>query len=562
MTNPARPMIAPAAPSTTAEVSRRGASWLERLAALMLVGAGLFIIGWLWVRVAGEGIPFDTDEADHANAALDLYTALRAGGAGAVYEAFTRQSFYPPLHSLIVVPAYLLAGPTVAASRLPQVILLGLAVLFIAGLVYRVARAPGLPRTAPVAGALAAAWLTFACPILLFNSALCMIEPLGVVLVTLLLWSIHRLEGDGARLRWALVAGALTGAIVLTKYSFGVVLLPAVATMFLLWWWRGRITTGQLLTCGFTAAGLLGLWVLICDRAALWFFIVGHPSRAELWSWKNFTFYPRIFLRDYTAHGAMGLAALGVLVLGLRCGGRRLVMSAALLMIVWALLVLNLSTTKASRHILFILPALWVPAGLGVAIVAGWGRERFGVLAWGGLAGFAVLCALTTAALRAPRFEQQLTRRYEGKPGFVALQNFIFERSEVCAPLLVDGSTDSFSLEMLRWRSGVECGRGYSASAVDPWPPTAAKRRYARLRARSSDSLTARPELLGQSLPELAASGHYRWFVLIETPEIRRRIRQRGRPGRSELALAHLPHESRAADGWRVTVFDLSGAGR
>ena len=46
---------------------------------LLFLGATIYLTYTLAARVNSETIPFDTDEADHAIAGLEVYTALKRG---------------------------------------------------------------------------------------------------------------------------------------------------------------------------------------------------------------------------------------------------------------------------------------------------------------------------------------------------------------------------------------------------------------------------------------------------------------------------------------------------
>ena len=109
---------------------------------LLLVGAAVVIVVTVAVgrRVLAERSPFDVDEAEHANAAVELTSALRSGEPEGIVKAVTRQSYYPPVHSFLVTTCYLLRGEELASSRLPSLAMYVLAVLLLGALTYRALR--------------------------------------------------------------------------------------------------------------------------------------------------------------------------------------------------------------------------------------------------------------------------------------------------------------------------------------------------------------------------------------------------------------------------------------
>ena len=129
--------------------------------------------------------------------------ALKQASFSAVWQALVRQSFYPPGHSLLVALAYLIAGPSLAASRLPSV-------LAFAGYAIMLARVTAAflktcPLTGsggrlnlPLSGALIAAVLAWASPLSIFNAERCMIEAWGLLLLTGLLFAVHPVAAASA----------------------------------------------------------------------------------------------------------------------------------------------------------------------------------------------------------------------------------------------------------------------------------------------------------------------------------------------------------------------------
>ena len=105
-------------------------------ASTLLLAVSLCIL--LIDTVNRSTIPFDTDEANHAVDGWEVYWAASNGSPQNLNEALTAQGFYPPLHSTAVALSYWLAGPSLASSRLPSVVIFALSLVLLAWLTYRI----------------------------------------------------------------------------------------------------------------------------------------------------------------------------------------------------------------------------------------------------------------------------------------------------------------------------------------------------------------------------------------------------------------------------------------
>lgn len=138
-------------------------------------------------------LPFDWDEAMHANGGLILALDLRAGDWLAFLRDSYTQAYYPPAFSWLLVPMFLTFGLSPVAARATSLICLGLAVIVI----YLMGLALD-KRRGWIAGLIGALLTLLSLP-LLTNAALVMLE-MPALLASLLALLIHmKALEDGPR---------------------------------------------------------------------------------------------------------------------------------------------------------------------------------------------------------------------------------------------------------------------------------------------------------------------------------------------------------------------------
>lgn len=271
---PARPL----APSPPAARSR-AARWL-----LALSWVAIALTGWRLASLCARSTSvLDADEAVHAVEALRLYDSLQHEGAG---DFLTKLYFperwqapvqdhlrwYPPVHSLLVLPSLALLGRSDFAVRVPSVVLLCLSALLFHALARRLA-----PRAPDWAGLLAVA-LLLSSPNVLTFSVQCLIEPASLAALALaLLLYLRSLEREHPLGR-ASLAGAGLALAFLTKYDHGALLGLALGLVELV---RARARPAALLrpvALVFAIPALAGgLWLAHPDKLAAFFDAAAHP---------------------------------------------------------------------------------------------------------------------------------------------------------------------------------------------------------------------------------------------------------------------------------------------
>lgn len=196
--------------------------WWPALAAIAWIAEGL--------RVAAArrpGLPL-WDEAAQGFDGVRVADALRRLDLLALLRALNDQVVWPPVHSLLSAPAFLVAGPVFAAAPLVSLALYAAAALAVAACAARM-----LPRRAAWGGLLALA-LLLAAPYYRAFGVLGMLEMPGAFLLALTL-ALHlaatRPDPPPRTLAWA---GVTTTLLMLHKYNYGLLWLAPLA---LHEWW-------------------------------------------------------------------------------------------------------------------------------------------------------------------------------------------------------------------------------------------------------------------------------------------------------------------------------------
>ncbi len=360
---PARPADAP-----FVQHGRSRALGDAAVGAIVVLAAAL--VGWvIYVRLVLLHRPPGWDEAAHALHALRIAHDVRTLDAlGFVLDSY-RQVYWPPLHSWMAGAAFLVAGPSMDAARAVSV----LAFVLLAPTLYLTGRLSE-PRHPALAGGVAAA-LALSAPGLIVYAAQSMLELPGLLMmsVTTLIYCWLERHPEGPARRHALL-GVAVMATYLTKSNYGILLILALALTKLI---DARFRIARLFTRANLMAALpvlviSALWFAYPPKiAATWNAMVNQPWGGEAARGvAGLLFYPRAL--SELAGGRVMFALLWVaLVLAWRAPrtpGVRLLLVLALLQFAIA----ELHHTKLTRHIMPMLPAMYVLAGVAVADL----RER------------------------------------------------------------------------------------------------------------------------------------------------------------------------------------------
>ncbi len=244
--NPAAPAVrAPAAAAARARLERRRLVLLLASALVVRIVFTVFLFGPIQ---HATGLSPSSDGYEH------VATTIVAGHGYRFNADLGETMFLPPVYPLLLAAIFLVAGPSILATRIVQSLIDTGSCL----LVYRLTRRSFGPRAALLAGSLYAVY-----PGMLVACSRYLTEPLFVFLSLVFVSLLSEFIARG-RWRWALLAGAALAAAVLCKSVAGA--LPVFVLVFALVVpvWRGvrrRMIAGLGLSmvCVMLAAGA---WVL------------------------------------------------------------------------------------------------------------------------------------------------------------------------------------------------------------------------------------------------------------------------------------------------------------
>jgi len=509
------------------------------------------LVIWLIFRINIEPTTFDTDEADHANAGIELFSAMLTGNIRIIYDAIVRQSFYPPLHSFFISISYLILGPTIQSSRFPSIIVFAAYVLVIAFLTQQFLRKKVLPI---YAGSGIAMLLAFTSPITIKNSVICMLEPTGLLTTSVSLFAVHKYGGRKDIKAMFLIAFSII-LVFLSKYSFGIIVLPAILSSL---FFEYNPDSGVRLNykkpfevCFFTVL-LFCIWLFLTDYLSVWHFFVGHPSYAPILSAENLLYDVRSWLNVYCVNKLISLFVLGFAVISVYFFISEPLIRACLFLVFWALFILGLSTTNEERHFLVAAPGLWILAGVGYAKLHSLLVDRKIILNYTQL----FFCGAFLAGIynHTASLEDDIDKGFEGEDTYYDLQRFIVDNISKDSPILVNGNTDNFSIESIRWMVASIFRVPYTHVKVDSYPFREDKNKTARKRKRNLE----RPwEVLGfpkKPLINVLETGYYKYAVQIKNLNPKKKQRFRKEAKEFEEILAGLQITTKVAVDIKVDI--------
>jgi 4-amino-4-deoxy-L-arabinose transferase-like glycosyltransferase len=330
-------------------------------AGLALLFAALCALVVVWV--SRDRTPPAWDHANHLGHALSCHRELAAHGLGALGTILDETAFYPPLAPCAAGVLYFVFPITPLVAQSVMLLALGLGLLA----VFRLASWLWEPRTA-----LLAAFLYGTAPFVVFSLTNFQLDlPLAAAVA----WAIYGLARTEAFSRpgWTLGFGVLCGLGLLTKPTFPVYVLPAVAAEA---WVAVRAPDRR------RRLGGIGLAFLVVIAVSLpWYGprLMGMPAQffnrsfkqaaeqgsAPTFSTGGLLFYPSVFPTE------IGFLAAAIFLLGLwtlrrDLRARRLLWAAAAVPLVMILF----SRNKNLRYALPLVPAAVVVAAGGLRALA------------------------------------------------------------------------------------------------------------------------------------------------------------------------------------------------
>lgn len=546
--------------TATGERKAFGTTLLLRLLVCAIVlgilAASITLTTTLRSEVNGLAIPFDTDEADHANPGLDLYHAIQRGEAAGVVEAISRQAFYPPLNSIFVAASYAKTGPGLATSRLPSTWFHLLAVVGVFAVCWMLLSRV-YPRESwwiPVLGSCLAAALLLTCPALLGGASLAMLEPLAILTVVLTLlvvaWQEQVRSSSGA-----ILTGVTLLLVWFAKYNFAAMVVPAVAGAL----WLGRYPPRlPRITFGILAAGLF-MWMIIADPYVIWRFFVGHGSDTRFLTAENFFFYPGALVSDFALSPQIALLSYALALVGAVRYRSSDTVRVAVLVTLITLLIYFISPVNEARYISPAVVCLFLMAGLGFAALIE-SLNRWLLPAMLPLCLLIFLAFFTlgikTVELNA-RLPGMVQDYLEGHPDLYRLQDFIADNVDSRAPLLACGLHDQFSREAVIWKLMAESDdhAAYTDIRVDPYPYTDFLLNRLRDRKRNVPAPWLDSSFPKEPVGEIIKQGYYGYAVTIV--DTRWSSAQLNFVDQCHEALLPYPVSSLELGYWTASVFRL-----
>lgn len=361
--------------------------------ALTAVLAASLVTGWLvFVRLVLPGRQPEWDEAAHALQGALIAHDLRALDLMSLLFDSYRQVWWPPMHSWLVSGAFLIAGPSMETARAVSV----LAFVLLAPTLFLVARTVE-PRHGVLAGSVSAA-LALTSPGLIALAAENMLELPGLLalsLTTLVYCTLERYPD--ARPRTHMLLGVCTTLTYLLKSNYGILLIISIVlTKLIVVGFRARrLLTKQNLYAVLPLAVFGAIWFAYLPKVvSTWYALINEASGEEARGLLGLLFYPRAIVH-LSGSWWMSLLLWGGLIMAWRA--RRQPGIGFLAVLALAQFVIGeFHHTKADRHMLPMLPAMFVLAGVTTTKLWSWlrpgGRGRR-VAAIGLLASVAVLHA-------------------------------------------------------------------------------------------------------------------------------------------------------------------------
>ncbi|MDY6937193.1 MAG: hypothetical protein SWY16_05950 [Cyanobacteriota bacterium] len=532
-----------------------------KFTSMAIATAGFVLLVFLLYTVATTTIPFDNDEANHAVDGWQVYWALVHLNPSDLYRAIVNQSFYPPVHSIFVAISYLLAGPGIAASRMPSVVIAAVTVLGMAGLVWQISRSRSVDPWLCVSGATLSATLAIFNLNFILSSTLCMLEMTGAMLGVLLVAIAYRIDRVGKRRSaWVAASAIVATTIFLTKYSFGLFFGCGLVAAFFGANFPGTLVRRQKLqfdrpirrdiaiVLGIYAI-VIGVWVFVTHRPTMWLFFSGHPSYAPFWSLENLLFYPKAWLMDYSSHAIVGVFALILAIVGATSYSKQLEVRVVTWSVVAAIGILTVSTTNSPRHLFVVVPTIWMLAGLGLTEVLRLLRYRGGERAI--VRAIALLWGLLTIGAIEPAIglHGELMANFEGLPVYTQMQDFGLENVDLDRPgLMLGWTSDQYRLLALRWRAAVLSGKSLDDLDFDYFPFDKRERSLHRTHRKPQMPSVDR-DFPQEPLRAVLDRGYYAWAIVtrpLDEP-----------PDDSLLVLQGYPHVIQVFEGWETIVYQL-----
>jgi hypothetical protein len=435
--------------------------------ALWLPVAGAAVVAVVVAANVSGTIPFDSDEANHANLALRQYQDLADGRLADFVRHSYRTGQFPFLHGWSVLPWFALLGATAYAARVAQCAWF---VLGAAATGWAAWRASDGDRRATFV----AATLFGASPLLATYAGVCMLETPGAAATAVALAVFaSACRAEGRRARWLHAATGLAAlATWFVKLNYGLWIIPALAAGHVVRVVRApqrREVLRDALAFAAVIVVVLGVWYSRADQRAAFMGFLHNPSQAVSVESDdptfripglhpgNFTAYFALVASEGHGHWIVGALAFVFFLWGARRALTDPVAAAATACLAWTWLVLSMGFREyaQARFIASALPALWIVASLGFADVL----RRVALPSWVRYLSLALLSG--SVVVQAVRQPERLATEYEVGDEFAPVFAFLEREIPPRASVLAVGYTDHASARTLEWTLGSAEGRAW-----------------------------------------------------------------------------------------------------
>lgn len=416
-----------------------------------------------------RSLPFDLDEAGHANGGLALLLGWRAEGLRGIGRAFFEQGFYPPGFAWVQALAFALFGVSTVVARYLSAAAFFLTVLVVYALSVQIDRRHGYLAGLVAGGLLLTSWP------LLINAGLVMKETPGLLSTFLMLLAYVRALQKPTRGRFLLVS-FLFMLTFLVKYTYGVAaVLTLLAMEFsLLLEQRGtancpQSSQGRLL-CFLQQRWLwlvgpfillLFVWLILGENLSGFLaYATAQPPGSSWLTRESLLFYPQVIVDDYLPAPFTGVLLVGGLIWAAAYWHLR---PARLLLIYFlvgmAIMVINMP--KAERFIATFVPAAHVLAGLSVSWLLGQRASSLqrrasavGLILVVGL----LLSSVPSFARRLATYPSALRVAYETDPELRDLALWLEEQIPAGQEYIMVNYWDQFGPQTANWNRGIWLG--------------------------------------------------------------------------------------------------------
>lgn len=417
-------------------------------------------------------IPFDSDEANHANIALRQFQDLADGRLADFARHSYRTGQFPFLHGWSVLPWFWLLGTTAYAARVAQ------CAWFVAGSAatgWAAWKASNSDRRAAFVGAT----LFAASPILATYAGLCMLETPGAAATAIALAVFATAcRDEGRRARWLHVAAAFAAlATWFVKLNYGLWIIPALAAGHVVRVVRAkerRDAVRDALAFAAVIVVALGVWYARSDQRAAFMGFLHNPSQAVSVESDdptfrvpglhpgNFTAYFGLVATQAHSHWVIGVLAFLCFIWAARRALSDPVIAAAAACLAWTWLVLSMGFREyaSARFIASALPALWIVGATGFADVL----VRITPPRW--IRIVSVLVLTTSVVMQAVREPGRLAAEYEVGEEYVPVFAFLAGEIPPKSSVLAVGYTDHTSARTLEWTLGSRPSRRWREQNV------------------------------------------------------------------------------------------------